>query len=49
MATQRHEIFLRVLKNISRVSALFELFYDFILKTFELVTLSFSQFGAQRN
>ena len=28
MAAQRHEISLRVLKNISRVSAPFELFYD---------------------
>ena len=28
MATQRHEISLRVLKNISRVSVPFELFYD---------------------
>ena len=28
MAGQRHEIFLRVLKNISRVSPPFELFYD---------------------
>ena len=28
MASQRHEISLRVLKNISRVSAPFELFYD---------------------
>ena len=28
MAVQRHEISLRVLKNISRVSAPFELFYD---------------------
>ena len=27
MAAQRHEISLRVLKNISRVSAPFELFY----------------------
>ena len=29
MAAQRHEISLRVLKNISRVSAPFELFYEF--------------------
>ena len=28
MAAQRHEVSLRVLKNISRVSAPFELFYD---------------------
>ena len=28
MAAQRHEISPRVLKNISRVSAPFELFYD---------------------
>ena len=28
MAAQRHEISLRVLKNISLVSAPFELFYD---------------------
>ena len=28
MAAQRHEISLRVLKNIARVSAPFELFYD---------------------
>ena len=28
MAAQRHEISLRVLKNISRVSPPFELFYD---------------------
>ena len=28
MATQRHKISLRVLKNISKVSAPFELFYD---------------------
>ena len=28
MAEQRHEISLRVLKNISRVSAPFKLFYD---------------------
>ena len=28
VAAQRHEISLRVLKNISRVSAPFELFYD---------------------
>ena len=28
MAAQRHEISLRVMKNISRVSASFELFYD---------------------
>ena len=28
MAAQRHEISLRVLKNISRVSAPFELSYD---------------------
>ena len=28
MAEPRHEISLRVLKNISRVSARFELFYD---------------------
>ena len=28
MAAQRHEISLRVLKNISRVSAPFKLFYD---------------------
>ena len=28
MATQRHKISLRVLKNISQVSAPFELFYD---------------------
>ena len=28
MAAERHEISLRVLKNISRVSAPFELFYD---------------------
>ena len=28
MAARRHEISLRVLKNISRVSAPFELFYD---------------------
>ena len=32
MAAQRHEISLRVLKNISRVSAPFELFYDESLK-----------------
>ena len=30
MAVQRHEISLRVLKNISRVSAPFELFYAMI-------------------
>ena len=30
MAAQRHEISLRVLKNISRVSAPFELFYAMI-------------------
>ena len=29
MAMQKHEISLRVLKNISRVSAPFELFYEF--------------------
>ena len=28
MATQRHEISLQLLQNISRVSAPFELFYD---------------------
>ena len=28
MAAQRHEISLRVLKNISRVTAPFKLFYD---------------------
>ena len=28
MAAERHEISLRVLKNISRVNAPFELFYD---------------------
>ena len=28
MAAQRHEVSLRVLKNISQVSAPFELFYD---------------------
>ena len=32
MATQRHEISLRVLKNISRVSAPFELFYKMLHK-----------------
>ena len=32
MAMQKHEISLRVLKNISRVSAPFELFYDDNLK-----------------
>ena len=31
MAAQRHEVSLRVLKNISRVSAPFELFYDEML------------------
>ena len=31
MAAQRHEISLRVLKNISRVSAPFELSYDEML------------------
>ena len=28
MAAQKHEVSLRVLKNISQVSAPFELFYD---------------------
>ena len=28
MGAQRHEIYVRELKNISRVSAPFELFYD---------------------
>ena len=32
MAMQRHELSLRVLKNISRESAPFELFYEFKLQ-----------------
>ena len=38
MAMQKHEISLRVLKNIPRVSALFELFYEFKVTKCSLCT-----------
>ena len=40
MAAKRHEISLRVFKNISRVSAPFELFYDEMLHKDVLSLLS---------